>query len=406
MKLQIKTLSPIHIGNGESFKPLSYVMDMKFVYILNMEAFFKELERIGKQKDYLSWLEPILYKLSDINDKISKARNNPELKRDLNRQRIDLESQLSLEQFIKKKIGNDPVEFVENCVLYKVPFSLSPQRDGFKTCIKDGNGRVYIPGTEIKGAIRTSLLYRMLQDNSNYGILKSEVEKFRTIFKSGVTPKEKIRALKNISRELEGKLLRGNENKAHFDFLKLILVSDTIYITPDKLRLETTKMIGTERYTKTWVETIIPNIELEFELSINKKTDLRRLGIEKLKDWLHEEKLLETCYYRSQEILEIESQYFLKSSILPMINRLKEQNKKDSPLIRMGAGQGFLGITIDLIMKKKEDQAYEVIREGVSFQRRWRTQRGNFPKTRRVVIDKNGKENALMGWAKIIKKNG
>jgi len=89
-----------------------------------------------------------------------------------------------------------------------------------------------------------------------------------------------------------------------------------------------------------------------------------------------------------------------------MINRLKEQNKKDSPLIRMGAGQGFLGITIDLIMKKKEDQAYEVIREGVSFQRRWRTQRGNFPKTRRVVIDKNGKENALMGWAKIIKKNG
>ena len=381
-------------------------MDMKFVYILNMEAFFKELERIGKQKDYLSWLEPILYKLSDINDKISKARNNPELKRDLNRQRIDLESQLSLEQFIKKKIGNDPVEFVENCVLYKVPFSLSPQRDGFKTFIKDGNGRVYIPGTEIKGAIRTSLLYRMLQDNSNYGILKSEVEKFRTIFKSGVTPKEKIRALKNISRELEGKLLRGNENKAHFDFLKLILVSDTIYITPDKLRLETTKMIGTERYTKTWVETIIPNIELEFELSINKKTDLRRLGIEKLKDWLHEEKLLETCYYRSQEILEIESQYFLKSSILPMINRLKEQNKKDSPLIRMGAGQGFLGITIDLIMKKKEDQAYEVIREGVSFQRRWRTQRGNFPKTRRVVIDKNGKENALMGWAKIIKKNG
>jgi CRISPR-associated protein Csm5 len=406
MKLQIKTLSPLHIGNGESFKPLSYVMDMNFVYILNMEAFFKELERIGKREDYLSWLEPILYRLSDLSNRIAEARDNPELKRDLNRQRIDLENQLSVEQFIKKKIGNNPVEFAKNCVLYKAPFSLPPQRDGFKTFIKDGNGYVYIPGTEIKGAIRTSLLYSLLKDNSNYGILKSEVEKFKTVFKSGVTPKEKIRALKNISRELEGRLLRGNENKAHFDFLKLILVSDTAYITPDKLRVETTKMLGTERYTKTWVETIIPNIELTFELSINKKTDLRRLGIERLKDWLHEEKLLEACYYRSQEILEIESQYFSKSSILPMINRLKEQNKKDSPLIRMGAGQGFLGITIDLIMKKKGDQAYEVIREGVSFQRRWRTQRENFPKTRRVVIDKNAKENALMGWAKIIKKNG
>lgn len=406
MKLQIKTLSPVHIGNGESLKPLSYVMDRSFVYILNMETFFEELERIKKRQDYLAWLEPILYRLSDLNDRIAKARDNPELKRDLNRQRIDFENQLSLEQFIRKRIGNNPVEFVKNCILYKVPFSVPPQRDGFKTFIKDGNGYAFIPGTEIKGAIRTSLLYNMLKDNSNYGILKSEIEKFRTIFNSGATPKEKIRTLKNISRELEGRLLRGIENKAYFDFLKLIFVSDTKHLTPDRLRLETTKMIGTQRYTKTCVETIIPDTELEFELSINKNTDLKRLGIDRLKEWLNEEKLLEACYYRSQEILEMESEYFSRSPILPLINRLKEQNKKDSPLIRIGAGQGFLGITIDLMIKKRENQAYEVIREGVSFQRRWRTQRGNFPKTRRTVIDVNGNESALMGWAKIIKNNG
>ena len=84
MKLQIKTLTPIHIGNGETLKPLSYVSDRSFVYVLNMDNFFESLTGIQKQK-YLTWLEPILYSLSEITDKMVKARDNPELKRDLNR---------------------------------------------------------------------------------------------------------------------------------------------------------------------------------------------------------------------------------------------------------------------------------------------------------------------------------
>jgi len=406
MKLQLKTLSPIHIGNGDTLKSLSYVKDSSFIYIVNMGGLFEKIKGIGKTEDYLKWIEPILNQLSAVDDKLEKARDNFELKRDINRQRRELEAQLSLEWFIRNRLRKEPVEFVKDCSVYKVPFSSPPQRDGFKTFIKNGTGQAYIPGTEIKGAIRTASLYSMLQDKGNYNILKSEVEKFKNVFKGSSPTKEKIKVLEKISGEVEGRLLRGNENKSYFDLFKHILVSDSAPIPFDMLKIETAQMIGTERYTKTWVETVVSGTELDFELSINRKTDLKKLGIERFEDWFNEEKLLEACYYRSNEILELESRYFSKSQLLSTIDKLKNLNKKNSPLIRLGAGQGFLGVTVDLIMlKNKDDQLYEIIREGVSFQRRWRTQRGKFPKTRRIVIDKNGKEITLMGWAKISKKD-
>lgn len=408
MKLQIKTLTPIHIGNGETLKPLSYVSDRSFVYVLNMDNFFESLTGIQKQK-YLTWLEPILYRLSEITDKMVKARDNPELKRDLNTQKRDLENQLSIEMFIKNYVNQNPVEFVKTLALYKVPFSQFPRSDGFKLFIKDGNCRVYIPGTEIKGSIRTSLLYQILQDDSSYSVLKSNVETFKNIFKSGVTPKEKIKALKNLSKEIEGKLLRGKENKANYDFLRFIQISDTLHVPFDKLRIETTKMMGTQRYTNTWIETIISNTEFKYELDVKDKyVHLEKLGLSDLKKYLKIEEILNACYHHSKDILEEESRYFSsKSEIVSLLERLKRENEPTSPLIRFGSGQGFLGVTIDFIMKTKGDsQLYdEAIREGVSFQRRWRTQKNNFPKTRRVIIDKNGSEKSILGWAKILKQD-
>lgn len=404
MKLQIKTLSPIHIGSGETLKPLSYIADRNFVYVLNMDIFFNSLTALQKQK-YLNWLEPILYRLSELNDKTLKARDNPELKRDLNRQKRDLENQLSIEWFVKNHVSKNPVEFVNSFTLYKVPFSQLLRSDGFKAFIKGGNGFAFIPGTEIKGTIRTSLLYKILHDDSNYGIIKSEVGKFRNILQSGIAPKEKIKSLKSISKTLEGKLLRGIENKAYFDFLRFIQVSDTHNISFNKLSIETTKMMGTERYTSTWVESIFSYTELKFELNVkNKDTHLEKLGLKNLEKYSRIEEILNACYFRTRDILEEESRYFSKKpEIASLIEKMKKENEPMSPLIRFGSGQGFLGVTIDLIMKIKGDlKLYDnSIREGVSLQRRWRTQKDNFPKTRRVVIDKNGYEKSILGWAKI-----
>ena len=73
MKLLLKTLTPVHIGNGETLKPLSYVIDRSFIYAINMEEFFKKLEAIQKKDVYLKWIEPILYQLFELDSKIGKG---------------------------------------------------------------------------------------------------------------------------------------------------------------------------------------------------------------------------------------------------------------------------------------------------------------------------------------------
>ena len=119
-------------------------------------------------------------------------------------------------------------------------------------------------------------------------------------------------------------MLRGSENKANFDFLRFIQVSDTTHISSDKLRIETTKMMGTERYTKTWVETIIPSTEMEFELNIIKEINiyLEKLGISKLKKYSYIEEIFNACYYRSKDLLEGDVRYFAsKPEIVAFIEK-------------------------------------------------------------------------------------
>lgn len=405
MRFILTTVSPIHIGNGETLKPLSYITDQNYVYIINMSNFFEYIKGHQLITDYLNWIDPIINKLALIERKFEKSRDDLEQRKALNKQRRETEQQLSLDVFLKNKLKKNPFEFLKDCILYKSLFNVLPQSDGFKPFIKNGNGSAYIPGTEIKGTIRTSLLYYLIEQKHNYGILKREIEILKSLLKSGESPKEKRKKIKDIESKIEEKFLRGLKNKAYFDFCRFFMVSDTTSIPPKNLKIETAQMLGTQRYTKTWVETVTPDTTVEFDLSVHKNIDLIPLGLERLKGLLDEEKILEACYYRSQAIFEEEKSYFSKSYLASYIESLQAQNKKDSPLIRIGAGQGFLGVTIDLILKNKDNELYDVVRNVVSYLRRWRTYRNNFPKTRRVIINRIGKEISLLGWAKIRKKN-
>src|SRR3989304_9758552 len=84
MNLQIKTLSPIHIGNGEKYNGLSYLQDKrqrptKLCY-LEFEALQKTLNQQQLQA-FSDWIVterfPSLYKyLKILNDKNNSIANN------------------------------------------------------------------------------------------------------------------------------------------------------------------------------------------------------------------------------------------------------------------------------------------------------------------------------------------
>jgi CRISPR-associated protein Csm5 len=303
------------------------------------------------------------------------------------------------------------VRFIEerDSEAYKVQCNTPPDRDGFHLHLKDPAFRPYLPGTEVKGALRTSLLYALVSDKENYAYFWDRLEEFRRSYYGGASPRQKVWQLMKIVDSLEAQLLRGRprgetKNDAKFDFLRFLNVSDSNFFSPDNLRVELTQMLGTNRYTKTWIETLAAGCEASTELVIGDPTFiLQELGLERLREWLSLQKLLEACYRRSHDLLTEEAAYFANEPKLrTLITSLQEQNSPQAPLLRLGQGQGFLSITIDLPVKQRDPQLFdEAIREGVSFQRGFRTQRGNFPKTRRVIANRDGKPFTLLGWVKI-----
>lgn len=405
--MRLLTMTPLHIGSGERLTPLSYVADKNILYVLDMNKFFSLLTD-GQSEAYLQWMDPILNNLAGFDKGIDQAKKmlDQRKKKELQKQKGYEVEGLSIHRFIEKLLRQNPVGFAQKCTAYTIPCSSLPRRDGFKTHIKDCQNRGYIPGSEIKGALRTALLYKMLQNEQNYQILRNSLINLKNF-----RAKKKIEQLKKIAAAqdehgLERCLLRGKEKDAKFDLLKFLRISDTSPAKAGNIKIEITRMLGTGKYTytKTWIETIAPHAELSFDFSIKKNFSLDHLGLKEKENWLSPSSLLDALYYRTQDILQKEKSYFKgEKNILNVITMLEKENQPESPLLRLGAGQGFLGTTLNLIVLKNDPQLYDdAIRDGVSFYRRWRTQKNNFPKTRRVVIDP--RDNALtnLGWVKLI----
>lgn len=121
--IKIETLSRIHIGNGLFLqKGSDFLAEEKFLYVLNID---KLGPVIGTdEEDMRQWL-----------DAIDKGNS---------------------ETFIKTCIKDTPYEeFSKRCIASNV--DLSQGQSTLKECIHDGLGRPYIPGSSIKGAIRTAV---------------------------------------------------------------------------------------------------------------------------------------------------------------------------------------------------------------------------------------------------------
>lgn len=403
---EVKT--PLFIWDGSTVGPLDFVIDGSFVHVIDGDRFFQALSP-EYQRAYLEWIEPVLARLDRLEAQIDQARENHERRRVLNREKRQVASRLSLEEFLQRRPDQNAVAFVKSrgCVAYSVRWAVRPGTDGFRSFIKEAGYRPYVPGTELKGALRTALLFALLDQDENYAVLAKELAGFQTMLRSGALPKEKVARLTRIADKVEGTALCGTKNDAKYDLLRLLHVGDTDLLSPDSLQVRALESVGTGRFTRTLAEALEPGTTFSFRLALASVEEvgwaLEKLGLAEKVQGLSLARLLEACYRRSAAILEADGEYFRSNSvIISEIGRLQDANTPRSPLLRLGGGQGFLSTTVDLHVRRRDPPLYDqAIREGVSFQRRWRTQRGNFPKTRRVVSDGHGNPVTLPGWIRL-----
>ena len=222
---KITILTPTAITNGETIDSFEYWISGNFVYRLDLNEILNYLikkfpEAIDKISDWVDHKEEI------INQNVNIARHN---------------FQLNIFDFIHKYLKKPEInqwlkqEIIKNnFIKYKIPSYLNQNYSKqISTHIKTPSNQVYIPGSTIKGIIRTSLLndylYSIFDSNDN--------DKINDLKKNLSLISKKEKNDKNNNKLTQSFIydffkFRSGDYDAKNDIMKFIRVSDTNSLDP------------------------------------------------------------------------------------------------------------------------------------------------------------------------------
>lgn len=231
MKYQvtIKTLTPLHIGTGtELLKDYDYVSSENKTYILNQDAIFEDKFREGK--------------IHEFNIPAGRLVSIDQLSTHSHYVRYVLNGRTTI---------NEIQEQIKNC--------------------EDG---CYIPGSSLKGAIRTAILnYGRLTDSMDNDLVKYEQDK------NGRYNEKKA------DDRYEAACFRPGGDDANRDFMRILQVSDSqpLNSDPTPLRLFTARVFtGKQSGSPIVVEAIREGISFTTEINIDESIIKNVRYVEKL----------------------------------------------------------------------------------------------------------------------------
>ncbi|MBD8975638.1 type III-A CRISPR-associated RAMP protein Csm5 [Veillonella magna] len=145
-RMTLRIVSPTTVADSRVLSPQEYIYDnhSRMLYVLNDTQWFCYLQKKGL--------------LRDFENKCVKPRLNAIplyewLEEKLHRRGFDVESELG------------------TAVKYKIPAESKPTKEKGNRlnqvvlCMRLCDGRVYIPGSTIKGVIRTAILFKLLEEH-------------------------------------------------------------------------------------------------------------------------------------------------------------------------------------------------------------------------------------------------
>lgn len=232
-KIKIETKSAIHIGSGKTIGLSELKYFPNYIYRLNIDKCFRYvLDRIGADGlDKLNqWAEEKSAEIDTYGQ--SKAQKDYE---------IDVFN--FVEKFLKnKELSEELKDKIKNengYTLYKIESKTKIEKT-VSEIIKTANNELYIPGSSIKGLIRTALATQYLLSNTDWGWLKDVLVKLNNDLENKLKKDSYIRdSYKQIDDVIQEKIFKcGNEkyedgqmriryNDEKFDLMKFIHISDT-----------------------------------------------------------------------------------------------------------------------------------------------------------------------------------
>lgn len=393
-KLKLKTLSPVFIGGRQEneLNKWKYIKNGNTVYVVDELKLAMALKNKGKIDEFCNYVK----------------ENTEEENRDA---RID--------NFLYdlKKEGIYLAEKISDLAKYSFNFDNTkfPSSKSIKTCIKDAFLIPYIPGSSIKGFIRTAILYDFL----NY-IKNGDNEKFNRLVEESIDQRNNKKADDKIIAETLAALARGennNKEESYWDILKAIKISDAYPNSSNIIKGYNARVFGSH-YIPIALEGIKEGVELTFSIQIDSfiikqfkerlKEAENKVQNKAIKEYLNNidkkltlENLLTICNNFSSKIMEKEKEY-AQNNHFREIKTFYENNNAKKNIIRIGYGSGLISTTIYLLMDADQ---IENVRKNF-FKRK--TVKDNFPKTRRYIIDDRGDPKLPFGWCSIeeVKNDG
>lgn len=239
----IRTIGPVFIGNGKDIGKKEYVfLSNQQVGIPDIQKLYSELKRRGKGEAFEEFL---LYNRSgDLTDWLK--RND-----------------------ISGKDINRLIRYTLDCGDAIIENKRKLQ---IKEFIKDAYGNPYIPGSSIKGMLRTILLgNNIIQNPMEYQSLKNKLQNDKDYKK-----KRNVYLRDNIAQIEEKAFNTLNKSKksrdAVNDSLQGLIVSDSKTLSQDTLVLcqkVERHTDGTEKNLPILREAVKPDTKIEFEMTID-----------------------------------------------------------------------------------------------------------------------------------------
>lgn len=405
---RIQLTSPIlHIGSAVSrLNPFEYVQTDKKVYLPNQEALAKALQQRGRLNDYIRAIEE--------RDEIAPL----------------LEATFG-SNWSKEQDPNGESVFPEIAISQKWT---DHKITDLRPMIRNGMGQLYIPGSSIKGAIRTAITYHLLKYADCYQVPASQrvskiEEQLRQKLKSGELKsswKQKFAddelfmnsLFSNFSLSYQNRTVKARTGP-NTDFMRAIQVTDCqplvkgtvnqkgkaiAFNAPVAAEVIVSSHFEDERgkYRASIYAEMVRNVRTEFTLSLDtqmlswfRHQEGMQLPFQSLDD------VLKICQEFAQEQWDGEHDYW--QAVQNHRNQGKDLDfsairdfyeKKNCPYsLRLGWASGMNGTTIGWLL---DDQLRADIRDTCGI----RAPNFEAPKSRRTVLDPKGEIRFVPGWVK------
>jgi CRISPR type III-A-associated RAMP protein Csm5 len=400
MKLKLTVVSPVHIGSQMGDRSQTLVPKHEFIYrqnrcyVIDQDKLIEALQNKGLIDSFLCSVDKI--------------------KSESERFSFNLDSFLN-DYFSKGLSDNEICDFLNSISAYSTlcPYPDVAKTKQYRPFIRDAYARPYIPGTAIKGAIRTAVLFcfvkERLEDKEFKEGLVKKVED--TLKKERLSVKKKKQIIGEFltPEVFQDFRLGGMEKEAHTDLLRALEIQDVEPLDKDSLEVKEVKIInrtGLKKWNYLGGFSIYPEclLPVSFEVKIRFKMEiLEDFPKEGLKDFLLskvstesdlEERLIEVlialCDQWARWQINSEQNFYGK---LQGVDEIKRFYQTKNPNLRLGWGGGMLGKTIfDLL---PHDLKKEVA--GLFYQNF-----PGFPKTRRVIVEvEKGQPSSPLGWVRL-----